>query len=90
MDSVDWSQIPSDVAVIGAFFWGVTKGIPNIIDTFKEELQRQRTEFRDELTTHREQSARLAEAGHQTVKTLSVSVKEMADNVKNLNGNETK
>ena len=81
MDSIDWSQIPSDVAVIGAFIWGITKGLPSIIETFKEELQRQRTEFREEQRVTREHHERVIDSTNSSVNRLTESVDKVAETV---------
>jgi Sec-independent protein translocase protein TatA len=81
MDSIDWSQIPSDVAVIGAFIWGITKGLPKLVETFKEELQRQRDEFRDEQRVTREHHERVLNTANESVNRLSESVDKVAETV---------
>jgi Sec-independent protein translocase protein TatA len=81
MDSIDWSQIPSDIAVIGAFIWGITKGLPQIIETFSAELQRQRTEFREEQRLTREHHERVLDTANESVTKLSMSVDKVADTV---------
>jgi len=81
MDTIDWSQIPSDVAVIGAFIWGITKGLPKLVETFKEELQRQRDEFRDEQRVTREHHERVLTTANESVNRLSESVDKVAETV---------
>lgn len=81
MDGIDWTQIPSDVAVIGAFIWGITHGLPKLIDSFKEELNRQRSDFRAELNIYRERHDQREERNNASVISLSESVNKVADKV---------
>lgn len=81
MENIDWQQIPSTAAIIGAFIWGITHGLPKLIDSFKEELQRQRGDFRQELDIYRQRHDVREERNNDAVMSLSESVNKVADQV---------
>ena len=77
-----WANLSASGAVILCLVWGITKGLPHLIQQFredsaqqraefKEELQEQRSSFQEELRSHRDQSRALAESGHQAVNNLA-------------------
>lgn len=78
---MDWQNLSAVAAVVGMMVWGITKGVPNLIESFREEMATQRREFRDDLAAHRQQSAELAKSGHQAVERLAAAIENMADEV---------
>lgn len=75
---VDWTNLSALGALIICMVWGITRGLPNLVQSFREELAGQRSDFREELKEHRDQSRVLAESGHDAVRTLSGAINNHA------------
>lgn len=93
--AINWQELTATVAILGVFVWGITKGLPNLIKSFAEESEKQRTafsdalvdqrkEFREDLAATREQSRVLAQSGHNAVSKMSSSVEQLSEKIENL------
>lgn len=83
-DSFDWSNITSNGALIITLIYGITKAIPGMIQSFRDEQAELRADHRRAMETANERSERLAKSGHEAVNGLSESVGRVADEVQQL------
>ena len=97
--SEGWSNLTALGALIVCMVWGVTRGIPGMLqkfveesekqrDTFSQDLDQQRNDFRDELKEYREHSRVLAESGHAAVQKLAGSINDLRTDLKAVQGSE--
>jgi hypothetical protein len=84
MDGFDWSNITSNGALIITLIFGITKSIPNMIQSFRDEQQELRTDHRKAMNAANERSERMVESGHAVVGQLSATVGRVADEVQAL------
>lgn len=93
--TTNWSELTALTCVLGAFIWGLTKGLPALLEQFSASLTIQQTDFKEaldkqsathrtEMAEHRAQSGDLARSGHTTVKNLSESVTTLAHEVREM------
>lgn len=80
-NAINWTDLTSNGAVIAALLYGITKGIPNMIQAFRDEQSALRDDHREDMTAAHDRSARLASSGHDAVKQLSESVDQVSQNV---------
>ena len=78
MANIDWANVSAVGCLILVVVWGITKGLPSLLANFKDELKAQRSDFREELKEHREQSRTLAESGHAAVNSLASSFDKLS------------
>jgi hypothetical protein len=83
-DTFDWSNITSNGALIITLIYGITKAIPGMIQSFRDEQAELRADHRIAMEKANERSERLAKSGHEVVNNLSESVGRVADEVQTL------
>lgn len=53
-------------------------------EAFSQQLERQHSEFRDDMKSHREQSNRLASGGHEAVNKMAGSIEALQGEIREL------
>jgi cytochrome b len=72
-----WMNLSAVGALITCMIWGITKGLPALVERFTDAMVQQRADFREELKEQRLQSRSLAQSGHVAVNRLSDAFNEL-------------
>ena len=77
-----WMNLTALSAVIGTFVWGITKGLPSLVNSFREESQTIRNDLVGEITRQRNdfrEEIKLERAAFQTISiSRDEALKDMA------------